>query len=109
MMLFTALLVGSVVAWGYRPLEEDKGFRNAHEIESHLKVPVVSRLIRPSETNNEEEVPFFNLIVQLARYTLLAILLVVACALLFSTSCRETFVADPLTGLSKIMWMLLGK
>lgn len=109
MMLFTALIVGSVVAWGYQPLSEDRGFTNKDDLESKLKIPVVSQLVRRTDDSQEEEVPLCNLIVQLARYTLLALSIVVALSILGSESLRETFVADPLTGLSRIMWMLLGK
>ena len=104
-----SVLAGSVVAWGYSPLKEDRGFVNSEEIEKKLKLPVISQLIRKSGDDAEEDLPLSNLVMELARLALLVVLLIVVFGLVFDPSVRETFTENPLYGIARIMWNLLGK
>ena len=104
-----SVVVGSVVSWGYSPLKEDRGFADLAEIEKKLKLPVISKLMRKSGDDIAEDLPLCNLVMEMARLALLVILLLVVFGLVFDPSVRELFVENPLCGVARIMWNVLGK
>ncbi len=104
-----SMVVGSVVSWGYLPLKEDRGFADVVEIEKKLKLPVISKLMRKSGDDIAEDLPLCNLVMDLARLALLVILLLVVFGLVFDPSVRELFAENPLYGVARIMWNVLGK
>ncbi len=104
-----SLLVGSVVAWGYMPLQDDSGFESADQVSAALNLPVLGSLERTVVEEGDEDLPLSNLVVQLARIVLLCILVIIAVGLIVSPSIRSSFVENPFHGLSQIMWNLLGK
>ncbi len=105
-----SLLVGSVVAWGYMPLQDDSGFESADQVSAALNLPVLGSLERRTVVEEgDEDLPLSNLVVQLARIVLLCILVIIAVGLIVSPSIRSSFVENPFHGLSQIIWNLLGK
>lgn len=107
--LLLSMLAGSVVVWNYSPLTEDRGFVDSQEIERKLMLPVISTLIRKSGNGAEGDLPLGNLVTELGRLALLVVLLIIIFGLVFDPSARATFADNPVNGMARIIWNLLGK
>ena len=109
-ILIFSLIFGSVVALNYEPKLETAGFASESELAQVTGIPVLVSVDSKSDPSElDDTVPIANLIVYLAKLTLLAVLVVIAAGLAFSDEARTAFASNPFYGLSKIMWNLLGK
>ena len=104
-------LVGSVIAWKYKPLVEDVGFDNRQQILDLLRVPIVAELKQADadEPVQRPELPWSNVCVKASELIVLTALAMIACMMLFSPSIRASFAENPMHGLSEIMWKIQGK
>ena len=104
-------LIGSVIAWKYRPLIDDIGFESRQQISETLRVPIVAEFKQSEnqEADPPEELPWPNLCVKAAELIVLTALAMIACMILFSPSIRASFAENPMHGLAEIMWKIQGK
>jgi hypothetical protein len=111
-----AIALGSVIAVNYRPFD-GRGFENVSHVASILKIPVLTALPKNVESvsfDNDETLQsksthWANQVVVFARLLLFGLIVLVIGFCLVNESVRTAFLANPLHGFARMVWMFSGR
>jgi len=103
-------LVGTVVAWNFKPFAS-RGFTDVASIRRKLKVPVIATLELTeveSESDEDEGRPVANRIVDYASLFLLGVFIIILGFVIINADVREAFFENPFFGCAKIVRIFTG-
>ena len=106
-LVLLSTLFGSVVAFRYQPLADDRGFKNVEQVTALLRLPVYGQIEKFADEQNEHEthMPVANLLVRSSSILLIACCVLILTALTFSPTMRGAFAENPFEAFLKMIWI----